>query len=488
MSEPGLSAEARSRVTPPRQLGGRLGGLSLRRQVLVLAIWPLLEQLMGFLVATVDLVLAARMAEGPERIAIMDALGMGGFVAWLMMILQGSIGTGVMALVSRAAGARDQDQASRALGQGLLIGFATGLCAGLTIRLLLGFVISRFALSESAAGYAMEYLAILCWMCPLIGVMWAATYALRAIGDTRTPFNAMLIVNGVNIGLSWLFVFGPEPFGGMGVRGLALGTVLAWLVGMFVVLGILFFREGGGKAGDGEDGVELSLRHCPLRPDWAMARRILRVGLPQGIEMFGMWMIHSITLRFVAGLAPDGTLGAHFMAIRVESMSFLPGLAIGTAAAALTGQYLGAQNPEMATRAVRMCWRYAVLFMTLIGIGFLLFSRQLVGLIVQGDGADAILLVGLAAPLVFLCGVFQPVLATMMVLKHSLRGAGATRVVMAYGFASMFFFRGIVVPVAVTFFGVGLTGIWLIMFIDVVVQAALFMRLHFKGDWVRTMV
>ena len=486
MSEPGLSAEARARLRPAGQLGGRLGGMSLRRQVLTLAIWPLMEQLMGFLVATVDLVLAARLAEGPDRIAIMDALGLAGYVGWLMMILQGAIGTGVMALVARAAGARDQDQASRALGQGLLIGLATGVGAGLVIRVMLGFVISAFSLGDAAAGYAMDYLATLCWMCPLIGVMWAATYALRAIGDTRTPFFAMLIVNVVNIGLSCLFVFGPAPFGGMGVRGLALGTVLAWLVGMLVVLAILWIRDGKLR-GDG-DGVELSLRHCRLRPDLAMARRILRVGFPQGLEMSGMWLIHSITLRFVAGLSPDGTLGAHLMAIRVESMSFLPGLAIGTAAAALTGQYLGAANPEMATRAVRMCWGYAVAFMTTIGIAFLLFSRQLVGLIVPGDGADAILLVGLAAPLVFLCGLFQPALATTMVLKHSLRGAGATRVVMVYAFSSMFFFRGIVVPVAVTFFGVGLTGIWLIMFADVAVQAALFARLHFKGDWLGTEV
>ena len=75
-----------------------------------------------------------------------------------------------------------------------------------------------------------------------------------------------------------------------------------------------------------------------------------------------------------------------------------------------------------------------------------------------------------------------------MIMKHSLRGAGATKVVMLYAFASMFFFRGLVVPISVTFFGMGLTGIWVVMFCDIVVQAAIFTRLHFKGDWVRTEV
>ena len=86
MPGPGVTAEARARRPPPGELGGRLGGLSLRRQVMVLATWPLLEQLMGFLVSAVDLILAGRMTEGAERIAVMDALGLGGYVAWLMMI------------------------------------------------------------------------------------------------------------------------------------------------------------------------------------------------------------------------------------------------------------------------------------------------------------------------------------------------------------------------------------------------------------------
>lgn len=484
MSEPGLTAEARARSREGGELGGRLAGLSLRRQVFVLATWPFLEQILGFMVSTVDLLLAGRMAVGAERIAIMDALGLGGYVAWLMMILQGAVGTGVMALVSRAAGARDQEMASQGLAQGLLVGLGSGMLSAVGIRLLLGVLVGNFGLNEVAGGHAMAYLTTLCWICPFIGVMLAATHALRGIGDTRTPFVAMVVVNVVNIFLSWLFVFGPEPWGGMGVRGLALGTVLAWAVGMGVVLLFLFLRDGRGRDG----GVELSLRGCRLWPEWGMMKRIIRVGGPQAMEMFGMWAIHSVTLRFVAGLAPDGTLGAHFIAIRVESMSFLPGLAIGTAGAALVGQYLGAGNPQRAIQAVRVCWAAAALFMGVIGISFLLWPEGLVRLIVPGDGPDTALFASLAGPLVFLCGLSQPILATAMILKSSLRGAGATRLVMVYAFSSMLFFRGLVVPIAVTQFGVGLTGIWVIMFVDVGVQAILFSRVHFQGRWLKTEV
>jgi len=465
----------------PGELGGRLAGLSLPRQVIALATWPLLEQLLGFLVATVDLVIAARMSEGPERVAIMDALGLSAYVVWLMMILQGAIGTGVMALISRAAGARDQELATKGMAQGLMAGFGTGVVSALAIRLILGFLLGALQLGEAARESALAYLSILCLICPILGMMFAATNALRAIGDTRTPFFAMVVVNVVNVALSCLFVFGPEPIGGMGVSGLAWGSVLGWLAGLICLLVHLERMPGPGETK--EDGVSLSLQFSQLRPEWSTMKRILRVGTPQGMEMFGMWLINCVTLRFVAGLAIGGSISAHFIAIRVESMSFLPGFAIGTAGATLVGQYLGAGNPEKAAHAVRVCWKYAAVLMGIIGLGFLLWPGVLVRMILPETDPNASVVIGRAIPLIFLCGIVQPVLATCMIMKITLRGAGATKIVMKGSFASMIFFRAIMVPVGVHFFGFDLFGIWVLMFCDITVQAFVFVWVHFRGDW-----
>ena len=152
MSRPGVSveAEARSQGT----LGGRLGKMSLKRQVATLAMWPFLEQILAFLVATVDLIFTGRLAEGELRVAMMDAMGLGGYTAWLLMIFQGAVGTGVMALVSRATGARDGDLVRRGLAQGLLLGLATGLVVSVTIFFLLPVIISclRLEWGKRAAG------------------------------------------------------------------------------------------------------------------------------------------------------------------------------------------------------------------------------------------------------------------------------------------------------------------------------------------------
>ena len=235
------------------------------------------------------------------------------------------------------------------------------------------------------------------------------------------------------------------------------------------------------------DELFLSLRGCSLRPEREVLARIIKVGVPQALEMGGMWAIQAVMVRFISGLPEDGTLGAHMIAIRVESMSFLPGFAIGSAGAALVGQYLGAGNPELAMKAARLCWKYAALFMGLLGILFLVFPRELVALIVPA-GPDSEHFQNLAGPLVFLCGLSQPFLATALVMKTTMRGAGATKLVMRYSFSTMLFYRVLVVPLAVSFLGMGLTGIWVVMFVDVTTQALLFGRQHFKGDWLKAKV
>lgn len=482
MSRPGVSLEAEARSQG--QLGGRLGRMSLKRQVASLAMWPFLEQILGFLVATVDLIFTGRLAEGELRVAMMDAMGLGGYTAWLLMIFQGAVGTGVMALVSRATGARDGDLARRGLAQGLLLGLATGLVVSVLVFFLLPVIVTVFGLDGESARQAKSYLGVLVWSAPVMGVMFSATNALRGAGDTKTPFFAMVVVNIVNFFLSWLFVFGPEGVGGMGVAGLALGSVLGWSAGAVVVVVYLLVRRENEK---NREETFLTLRGCQLLPEKETMRRIIRVGVPQAMEMGGMWAIQAVMVRSISGLPQEGTLGAHMIAIRVESMSFLPGFAIGSAGAALVGQYLGAGNPEMAMKAARLCWKYAVIFMGLLGIVFLVFPRELVSLIVP-DGPDSDHFQSLAGPLVFLCGLSQPFLATALVMKTTMRGAGATRLVMRYSFSTMIFYRVLVIPVAVSFMGLGLTGIWMVMFIDVATQALLFGRLHFKGDWLKAKV
>ena len=219
-----------------------------------------------------------------------------------------------------------------------------------------------------------------------------------------------------------------------------------------------------------------------------MITRIGRVGLPQGIEMLGMWLIHAYVLGFITSLPFEGALGAHFIAIRVESLSFLPGFAMGTAAATLVGQYLGAKNPGMAMKALRTTWIYALVFMSAIGIFFLIAPQVIVRLILPETDDEAARLIALAVPLVFMCGIFQPALATNLIMKTCLRGAGATRTVMIWSYASLIFFRVIGITLADVYWELTLTRIWIFMSVDLFVQAIIFSIIAYRGKWLEAKV
>lgn len=455
-------------------LGGTLGGRSLLGQVLVLATWPLLEQILAFFVGLTDLLIAGRMAGEVDRVAVLDAMGLGGYVGWFFNILQGAVATGVMALVSRACGARDPALANRGLGQGLWLGIIAGFGSLLLLQTGIPLLIGWVGLSPAAAVKAETYLRILAISGPFSGAMFAVNAALRGAGDTRTPFLAMVVVNLVNIVLCWTLVFAPAPVGGYGVAGIAASTVCGWVAGLATTVVMLARRRSGG----------LRWERAHLRPDFDTMRRILRVGAPQAMEIAGMWLIHAYGIRVIAGLSIVGALGAHILAIRVESMSFLPGFAIATAAATLAGQYLGAGSRLMATRAVRLCWVLAVSLMGTMGAFFVLARYQLVGWMAPGSDLH----IGLAAPLLVVCALAQPFFATCIVLKTAMRGAGATGIVMRWSFGSMLFYRVGLLWWLSRYSGLTLTWVWIVMSVDLLTQALIFSRLFFRGRWLHAEV
>ena len=469
------SADDLSAPLPPdqRELGGKLGGRSIPRQLFTLALWPLLEQILGFAVAATDQMLAGRFDDPAARLHALDALAVGGYFSWLLMILQGAVGTGGLALISRATGASNEPLARRALGQAVLLGTAIGLLVTILALAALPMFIKAFALEGETARMAADYLRVIALSAPLTGFLFAANAGLRGSGDTRTPFIVMTVVNLVNISASWLFTFGPAPVGGHGVAGLAAGTVLGWAVGALLLGWIVAKRRIG-----------LHLDRAAIRPHRETLGRIVRVGLPSAIEIGGMWLINVSLLRMVAALPQIGALGAHIITIRAESLSFLPGFAIASASATLAGQYLGLGDPARAKAAARMAWMAGVLMMSMIGLLFVFFPAQIIGAFVP----DSPLHIALASPILLLCGFSQPFLATCIILKTTFRGTGDTKAVMRYSYGSMLVFRVAGGLLVLQTMDNGLFWIWICMMADVVVQATVFWRRFEGGKWLAAKV
>jgi putative MATE family efflux protein len=455
-----------------KPLPGKLGTLSLPRQVAFLAVWPFLEMLLQSLVGLVDTAIAGQLS----AIAL-DAIGVAAYIGWLMAMLHNAVAVGAGALIGRLVGADRRHRADVALGQALWLAAVWGVITGVAIAALAGPIASLFRMPPPQHELVVTYLTVFAVGSPMAALLIVGNAALKAAGDTRTPFLAMLVANAVNIAASVLFVYAPAPLGDYGVGGIAMGTVVAWGVGAAVTLTAL--------AGGLPTQCTLRLHARWLRPRRRPIRRIVRVATPALIESSGMWLGNAFVGGFVGILmvkqATDGLMAAHIVAIRIESLSFLPGLALGVAASTLIAQYLGAGQPDHAARAVRLCWAIGAGMMTVLGVLFLLIPHWLVWPLAPGEDVAAVR--ETATVLLMICGPVQLFFGSYMVLSQALRGAGDTRGAMTITYASTFLVR---LPLAYALalpLELGLTGMWVGLCFELVVRGCLFIARFERGRW-----
>lgn len=478
------------------KLGGKLAGMSLPRQIVSIALWPLLEQVMSFICASTSLVLATHMGDHGEKTAqIASGIGVTSFVMWLGFVMQGAVGMGATAIVSRMTGARKFGDANYAANQAAVLGLFAGILSALLMYATADFLVSEVLnLSDFAREVALRYMYTGCWVAIFSGVVFAINAALRGSGDTRTPFIIMLVVDGLNIVFSLFLVH----VCGMFVEGLALGMIGGMAAAAAVLMGILFKRTLDMKREKGTQDLDtyceaqgktynppLFLNKKSLRPDWQMMYRILSIGVPQAIEVGGIWLIQIYVLRIISSLG-DAAVGAHNIAIRIESLSFLPGFAIGMAGATLVGQYLGARSVRLALETARKCVRYSVLFMGCMGVVFAMWPDIFVEIFAAGSPE----LMVTTRPVVQAFLIIEPFYAAMLICKMCLRGAGDTRRVMWVSYGGMGFFRVLCLMVWHWFWPetLSLVGIWMLIACDMLVEYLILRKMLFGLRWARKKV
>jgi len=481
---------------------GRLAGLGMWTAIWVLA-WPILtESLLNAVVGLVDTSLAAGISE-----AATDAIGVGSYILWFLAMVAMSIGVGSTALVARSVGAGRMATANAAVGQSVLLAACVGVVVGAGLFALAPFAAYAMSLAPEAAEIFVEYVRILSVSVPMITVGMVGVSCLRGAGDSFRPLVMMVIVNIVNVCVSWTLagvdlassqldadgelqrkIILENPFSfDMGVRGIALGTVVAWTTWALAVLLILY---------RGKSGVTLLRRR--LRLHRTTMRRLVRVALPTLFDSLGMWTGNLLTLLIVGWIGAVGLYGAHIVAIRVEAFSFTPGFAMGLACATLAGQYLGARDPDRARQAMQRCSLISALIMGFCGAAFILIPERIVGLLTQQPTH-----LEHTPKLLFICGWIQIPFAVGMTIRNGLRGAGDTKFVAGITWVSTY---GVRLPLAWLFSGVdiplgtwgaipnpnpyewGLVGVWIGLCIEHIVRATLFVLRYLHGGWLRIRV
>ena len=479
---------------------GRLAGLSMNKAIWVLA-WPVvIESFLNSLVGLVDTALSASLPNGE---AATDAIGGGSYTMWLIGLVIMALGVGATALVSRSVGKGRMGVANAIIAQTFTISILLGIIVGVAVALGTPLLAVALNMSETASDMFLQYMLIIAAGVPAMSVLFSMIACSRGAGDSISPLYAMIVRNVVNIGVSWL-LSGVEiagvvsPLGlDLGISGIALGTVAGDLVGAAIILSM---------ARSGKWSIRLKTKR--MRPHWFTARRLVRLGVPNFIESFGLWFGNFFIIFFVGLLTRqigrDGLLGAHVIAIRIEAFSFLPGFAMGMAAASLTGQYLGMKRPDLAKIVIFKCTLIAAALMGSLGVGFITIPRMITGLLSQQPAH-----LELVPPLLMICGVVQIPFAISIVFRSAMRGAGDVKVVMALTWMTTYairlplayFIAGVDIPIPEFMGGgvlenprvmeqllgiePGLTALWIALCSEMAIRGCLFTARFVHGGWQR---
>ncbi len=402
------------------------------------------------------------------------AVGATTYVLWFMGLMTGAVGTGSTALIARATGARDRRTARSAVAQSLLLAFGVG-CVLFAVLFTFATPLSNaFGLEDPKARELIAtYLKIVSLGAPLAVLTFIGNACLRGAGDTVTPAIAMIVIDIVNIVLSFGLCYGLGPFPKLGFAGIAWGTSIAYGGGAFVVLGVLL--RGKGKSG-------LKLYWHRLRPAVGTMRRILKVGVPSGAEGMIFWGANFVVL-FVVNTLGVRAAAAHNIVIRIEAFSYMTGFAISTAAATMVGQSLGMNSPLRARRSGTVAMVVGGGVMTLAGLVFIAFPHELCGMM-----TDSPRVVNEAALCLRICGFGQVFFAAMMIFGGALRGAGDTTAVMLRNLGGAILVRMAGALLVVKYLGYGLPAVWVVLNVDLVVRGGLLALRFYRGRWTETEV
>ena len=346
------------------------------------------------------------------------ALGAADWLNWMMLgIIQGlTQGFGIM--MAQEFGAKREDMLRRTIGNAACLSLAFMAVLTVAGQLLVAPVLHILQTPEDIMGNASLYLRIMFAGIPIVMLYNLLACILRALGDGKTPLNAMIVASFTNIALDILFVLVLD----FGIAGAAAATLIAQLVS--AVFCIFHIRK-----------IEiLSFRRDDFRFHQGMTEKLLVLGSPMafqnGIIAVGGMIVQSVVngfgVIFIAGFTATNKL---YGLLEIAATSY------GYAMVTYVGQNLGAGQ----IRRIRQGVRSAVIIGTLTAVGIavvmLLGGKYILSLFISGTPEEYEKTMAIAYYYLSIMSICLPILYLLHVLRSAIQGMGNTVLPMLSGVA-----------------------------------------------------
>lgn len=308
------------------------------------------------------------------------------------------------------------------------------------------------------------YLLIVLSSIPMIAMYNAGAAIFRAMGNSNVAMKTSLLMNSINVFGNALLIFGFHR----GIEGVAIPTVVSRGVACVVILILLNNQEH-----------ELHILHpYPFKIKWNVLKKILYIGIPNGLEnsMFQLGKIAVLSL--VSGLG-TASLAANAVGNNIANFAILPGMSFGFALLTVCAQCVGAGDFEQVKYYTKHMMRVEYLcliasnLIVILALPFILSVYNLSDEAAQY--ANDIILYHAACVV-----TIWPLSFT---LPNTLRAAADVKVTMVLSIISMWVFRFGFSYLLTMVFHMGIFGVWVAMTIDWLVRGIFFVCRYKSGRW-----
>ena len=450
--------------------------LLFSRKALIKLIVPLiLQQILGVSVGMADSMMVSYAGEaavsGVSLIHTLDTL---------LIIFFTALVSGGSVVIAQALGKKHAGNVHEAAKQ--LIYSATVMATLLSVAVLLlrGPLLNLlFGDAEpDVLDNAMRYFSVVAFSFPLLAVIESIAACFRAAGNSFITLLVSLAINAMNIigNAVLIYVFD------MGAVGAALATVLSRLVGAVILIVLIQQKKHPVH-------VKKLLHY---KPDFAIIKRILHIGVPNGIENSMFQFGRLLTQSLISSMG-TAVIAGNAVALTLANFQYMTGNACGGAMIPVVGRCIGAGEKKQAKYYSRKILILNYIFLGAVILVTLLFLKPLVSLYgLSGDSS------ALAQRLVIWhCVIAILIWPVGFMLPSAFRAASDVRFCMVISMISMWVFRVLGAYVlaldTVSVFGLfsfpgaglGITGVWIAMFIDWAFRSSLFFIRYLSGKWLR---
>lgn len=435
------------------------------KMIIQLSIPAILAQISSIVMQYIDASMVGRLGADDSA-----AIGLVSSSTWMFGGLCMAAATGFTVQIAKRTGANDTKGARNLVRLGLVcvtIFSMIMLVLGLSITWVLPYWLGG---GEEICSKSSMYFLVYVLSLPVMQLNYTAAGMLQCSGNMKVPgileiimcvldvlFNALLIFPSSVIG-----IFGVEvPFfgAGLGVMGAALGTALSELVITALLMYFLLIRS---------EHLHLRKNEKTVFSKTELLSAI-KIAIPVGVEQI---ITCGAYIAFTRIVSPLGTIAiaANSFSITAESLCYMPGYGIGSAATTIIGQSIGAKRYDITKRLGWLTTFSGVAVMTLSGLLMYIIAPYMIALLspdtqIQTLGAEILRIEAFA----------EPMYAASIVATGVFRGAGDTVVPSALALISMW---GVRIPLAfVLSLSFGLQGVWFAMCIELCVRGLLFITL-----------